>query len=77
MAKFIEKKGFDKFIDSLRKRYEVIAPVEDKILKFKIIEKGDKIIFGLPYYPAKKYFLPHKECLFKFKNSHSVRIVRF
>ncbi|MEE9525523.1 MAG: 4Fe-4S dicluster domain-containing protein [Candidatus Woesearchaeota archaeon] len=74
MGKFIEEKRFDKFIDFLKEKYEVIAPVHEKgSIRFKILEEGDEIVFSMPYYPAKKFFLPSCETLFNFNKDKIVK----
>ena len=69
MGEFIKKGDLDKFISSLSKKYVIIAPVKKDIVRFKILEKGDKLIFELPLYSHKDFFFPNKEKLLYFKNN--------
>lgn len=63
----LQKEDFPKFIDSLRKKHEVLAPVRQDILRYKILDEEDEVIFEAPPYPAKRFFLPAVEELFSFK----------
>ncbi len=72
MSKFIKKEEFNILVDFLRGSFEVIAPVEEEHVRFKVVEEGDKIVFELPLYPAKEFFQPHKEELFCFDNKGKI-----
>ncbi len=62
----LKKEDFKEFIGSLREKYQVIAPVKQDIVRYKILKDGDEIIFETPFHPPKKFFLPAKETLFSF-----------
>jgi len=67
--KILSKKRLSEFISGLIQKYEVIAPVKDRVTKFKVIGKTDKIYLdGITEVPAKKFFLPENETLLEFKN---------
>ncbi len=67
MIKFIQKEDFDKFVSSLTKKYPVIIPVMRDSVRFEYLCENDKIVFESPLYPAKKFFFPVEEILFRFK----------
>lgn len=66
----LRKDRFHAFINSLKARYEVIAPVREKgsLVLFKKIENPGEITLDYIHteYPAKEYFLPSHETLMNF-----------
>jgi formate hydrogenlyase subunit 6/NADH:ubiquinone oxidoreductase subunit I len=78
MAFLLKKGDFSKFIDLLISNYDVIAPVKDEknISKFELLSKGmgDKLIFNVPLYPAKDWFMPIKEQMLKFKGDKLIDV---
>lgn len=73
MQKILPKKEFPEFIDSLIKKYEVVAPVKSPNSKFQKISSFDEIYFdSITQVPAKIQFLPEDETLLEFKNKKAV-----
>ena len=68
----IKKWDLHKFISSLRNNYEVIAPVQKDIVRYCILSENDRVTLEQPLYPAKRFFLPLKEPILKFKNKKVV-----
>ncbi|RLI93805.1 MAG: sulfite reductase [Candidatus Altiarchaeales archaeon] len=68
--KRIRKKDIEKFIYELKRRYEVIAPVEEngKVF-FKILGENDDITLNYTNscIPPKEFFIPEREQLFRFR----------
>ncbi len=76
MSKFIKKEVFNFFVQFLRDSFEVIAPVGGDIVRFKAVEDGDKVVFELPRYPPKEFFLPHKEKIFCFSTDGKIKEIK-
>lgn len=74
MAFLLKKEDFPLFVKLLMKSYDVIAPVEKKNLYvFSEIKSHKEIKLDKnTYYPPKKFFLPQKEDLFKFKKKKTL-----
>ena len=68
----IKKGDLHKFVSSLRKSYEIIAPVQKDIVRYCILGENDRVTLEQPLYPAKKFFLPLKESILRFKNKKVV-----
>lgn len=70
----LKKGDFSRFVESLISQHDVIAPVKQDIVRFKLLEKGDgsagRVVFDNPLYPAKDFFLPLKEPFFHFRKGH-------
>jgi len=69
---YLLKKGdFNKFIESLISKYNVVAPVQQDIVRYRILKKGEaeagKVVFENPLYPAKDFFLPERETFYGFR----------
>ena len=65
----LQKKRFSTFIKRLMQKegYEVIAPVQTDELRFEPIDDPKQITLEKQtYYPAKQYFFPQKQTLFRF-----------
>ena len=70
MQKILPKKDLPKFINSLIKKYQVIAPIKNKISKFQKIKNFKEIYLDkVTQVPAKSHFQPENETLLEFKNS--------
>lgn len=70
MNRIIKKDDLAKFFETLKKEYEIIAPVKaGKIVKFEKISSFSEIVFDQQSdYSPKKWFLPQEETLFSYKN---------
>src|SRR3989344_2659303 len=64
----IKEKEAEKLISFLRKKRKVIAPVQEDIVRYKILEDNN-MVFQLPFYSFKKFIMPNKEEVFEFKNN--------
>ncbi len=70
MQKVLHKKNFNKFMQKLIDRYEVIAPVKKEITKFAEIENPDEICLdNKTLMPPKKFFFPENEILLEFNGT--------
>jgi len=75
MQKILPKKELGAFLKNLIEKYEVIAPVIEKvgdfkISKFKVIKKpGEVYLKENTLVPPKQFFLPEKEALFGFNGN--------
>ncbi len=68
MGKLLKKEDFLKFLEKLKSRGDLIAPVKRDILRFEKVTDLKEICFdGLPVFPIKKFFLPPKDEIFSFK----------
>jgi sulfhydrogenase subunit beta (sulfur reductase) len=72
--KAIKKEVFNRFINSLITKYEVIAPVKDGIVRFARITDARQITFDYTntLYPPKRFFLPNFETLFRYNKNEFV-----
>lgn len=69
MQKIIPKKDLPKFINTLIKKYKVIAPVKSPNTKFQKINSFNEIYLDtITQVPAKSHFIPENETLLEFKN---------
>jgi sulfhydrogenase subunit beta (sulfur reductase) len=73
MAKIIQKKNINYFIEELKKKYQVYAPVkkgEEYIFDSIADKEAESICLTYPttILPPKKFFFPQKETLFEYKN---------
>ncbi len=76
MQKILKKGEFNKFIDFLNKKYEVIAPVKksNSQTKFEVINNSKNIYLKkITDVPAKQFFIPEKEKILEFKNAKLVK----
>jgi len=56
------------FLTSLKKGYEVIAPVKEEVIRFKTIDHPDEIHLDKnSFFPIKEYFFKQSQVLFQFK----------
>ena len=72
MQKILPKKELDSFIESLIKKYVVIAPIKkDPVLtKFEKISETKQIFLEkITRVPVKKFFIPENETLLEFKDN--------
>jgi sulfhydrogenase subunit beta (sulfur reductase) len=70
MQKIISKKKLPEFINSLIKKYEVIAPIKNTNSKFRKVNSFDEIYLDkITDIPAKSHFQPENETLLEFKNN--------
>ena len=75
VQKILQKKEFDNFINQLIKKYEVVAPIKDKITKFSKIKNSKEIYLDdNTLVPLKQLFMPEKEVLFEFKKGKIKKI---
>jgi len=77
MYYILKKSNLPKFINLLKKDYEVIAPVKKKgLIVFDKISSPDEIVTNYinTDYPPKNFFLPDGETLYEFKKSKKVEI---
>lgn len=73
MQKILEKEEFENFINSLIKKYEVIAPVKQnpKHTRFKVIKNAKEIYLdNLTSVPVKEFFMPEKEEILNFNGKN-------
>ncbi|MFH1308010.1 MAG: 4Fe-4S dicluster domain-containing protein [archaeon] len=71
MQKLLPKARIHDFIKNLMKNYEVIAPVKEKITKFKVISSPEEIYLKeITQVPIKQFFLPENETLIDYKKSN-------
>ncbi len=76
--KTIEKKILAEFIDSLLKKYEVFAPIEeDNLLHFRKISSSDQVCVDSPRLErsAKELFFPQCETLFTYHSNNQSRTI--
>jgi ferredoxin len=65
--------GFIKFLGSILKKYELIAPVNGGIIKFEKVKSAGDICLGKKsYFPAKEYFFKKQDTLFQFNGSRFI-----
>jgi sulfhydrogenase subunit beta (sulfur reductase) len=72
MQKILPKKELNSFLNSLMKKYELIAPIKvDLVLtKFQIIKDPKEIYLEkITKVPVKKFFIPENERILEFKNN--------
>ncbi len=63
----IEKTDFEVFLLGLMKGHQVVAPVKRDLVRFESVEDVKDIFLGeRSFFPAKKYFFPQEEVLFRF-----------
>lgn len=73
MQKVLLKSDFPEFINTLTKKYEVIAPVNLPVTKFQKINSFEEIYLDkITKIPLKQYFMPEGETLLDFKNSKAI-----
>ncbi|PIN70193.1 4Fe-4S ferredoxin [Candidatus Woesearchaeota archaeon CG11_big_fil_rev_8_21_14_0_20_43_8] len=78
MKIIVDKKGLLKFIDSIRKKYRLIAPVQkDEGLFFDAVSNTSKIVFDYinPKNTAKEFFFPIKDPILRY-DSDSIEEVK-
>ncbi|MFH1440112.1 MAG: 4Fe-4S dicluster domain-containing protein [Candidatus Woesearchaeota archaeon] len=68
MAYLLKKSDFNDFVEIFLACYDVIAPVRDDIIRYKFLKKEDasRVLFNLPAYSVKDFFMPIKEKLLEF-----------
>jgi sulfhydrogenase subunit beta (sulfur reductase) len=80
MQKILPKKDLKNFIESLMKKYEIIAPVKDGITKFKIIKTKSDLnnlyLKEITLAPFKEFLIPEKEELLNFKDGKAREVVK-
>lgn len=70
MQKILKKGELKEFIDSLIKKYEVLAPIKksNNSTKFEIIKNSKEIYLDkITDVPAKEFFIPEKEVILEFQ----------
>lgn len=65
----IKKEDFKDYLEFLTDKFDLIAPVQQEIVRAKVVQANDLVVFKAPLYPAKKFFLPKREELFLFENN--------
>lgn len=65
----IKKEDFKDYLEFLTDNFELIAPVQQEIVRAKVVQANDFVVFKAPLYPAKKFFLPKREELFLFEDN--------
>lgn len=72
------KKRFYKFLESIRRSYELIGPIKRDLIRFEKIENPEQIYLERnSYFPIKEYFFKKEDILFNFKgNSIKMPILR-
>ncbi|MFZ5954939.1 MAG: 4Fe-4S dicluster domain-containing protein [Nanoarchaeota archaeon] len=70
MQKILPTSELNNFLDTLMKKFELIAPIKhDNVTKFEIIQNlNDIYLDSITEVPAKNFFMPESEELFKFKD---------
>lgn len=69
MQKILPKKDLPKFVESLIKKYQVIAPVKAPNTKFRKVNSFDEIyLHEITQAPVKSRFIQENEILLEFKN---------
>jgi sulfhydrogenase subunit beta (sulfur reductase) len=70
MQKILPKKDLNEFISGLIKDYEVIAPVDEGVTKFKVISSPKELYLKkITKISVKKLFIPENELIFEYKNN--------
>lgn len=79
MQKILPKKDLKKFIEGLMRKYQVIAPVEEEITKFKILKSKSDLnnlyLEKITLAPFKEFLIPEKEELINFKNGKIQEVI--
>ncbi|MBC8500761.1 MAG: 4Fe-4S dicluster domain-containing protein [Nanoarchaeota archaeon] len=73
MGRVLKKEDYKKFLQLLKSKAELVAPITTDMTRFEVVEDIDDINLegGNPFFPIKKYFLPNKETLLKIKNGNT------
>lgn len=75
-SKQLKKTDFNKFIDKLRKKNNIVAPIEKDILRFSNVEDSSKIsLKGHPLFSAKRYFCKPKHDVFQYDSGKLNEII--
>ncbi len=67
MGKLLKKEDLNRFLNNLKGKYEIIAPVKRDIVRYEVIDDVNDIYLDeKPFFSAKKFFFAPKETLFEF-----------
>lgn len=63
-----KKEGWDAFLKSVKKRYDLVAPVNRDILRYDKVGHDEEIVLKRPLYSLKKHFLAQGKLFDFYKN---------
>lgn len=76
MGRILHKSELNKFLEKLKSKGELIAPVKTDMVRFQKVEKVQDVCFeSNPFFPIKKYFLPNKENLLQIKSGLTKKVI--
>lgn len=71
--KILPKNKLHVFLNSLIKKYDVVAPVKDENTKFRKVNSPEEVFLdSVSDVPAKTHFMPEDEVLLEFKNGRAI-----
>ena len=74
MGKLLKKEDLHRFLNNLKGKYELIAPVKTDIVRYEIIkDMNDIYLDEKPFFSAKKFFFAPKEPLLEFPERRRFR----
>jgi len=78
MGKLLKKDDYNRFLNNLKHKYELIAPVKTNgVVKYEIVNDINEICLDeQPLYSIKKFFLPRTEDLFEFQEKRKFGFFR-
>ena len=78
MGKILKKEDYNRFLNNLKNKYELIAPVKvGDIVRYEIVNDINEICLDKqPFYSIKKFFLPRTEELFDFQERRKFGLFR-